>query len=788
MKIKKALLLLVVETMVLYIILGGVGLFSVNHLKKEITGGLVSLENLEKMTAKLEHEFLTNRRYEKDLFLNASQTAKQQEYLKKFKQSSDTVTSLLVKLPQKLEKYPDIKKMFEEKLLHTVMDYSIYINSVISIAHKSMADTTLTSRYLNGLMSPVKEHIYVCEKNISAIYNEVENRHNDNIKNIVVMSEHYSILLALLTLASAVILAIILLLHRSNITKGINLLGSKIAEFASGSFKLNHKISWDRDDEFSDIVKNLNVFMNNLRKVYARIAENEENLRTTLNSIGDGVVVTDNNADIVQMNPVAEKLSGENQDNSYGKSVDDIMQLFCNKKPHKLTPAILSMKTSSDFETIHLEANLVSKTGTDYLVSTSVSAIRHQDGSLLGSILVFRDITVEQKLRERVSQSDKMESIGQLAGGVAHDFNNMLGGIRGAAELLLMESPDGTQKDYLNMILETTTRAAALNRQLLTFSRKNNNKSTVFSVHKAINNAVEILKHSVDKKVTIVVNELAEKDSIIGDSVQLQNAILNLGINARDAINNEGTILISTKNEIVTETYIEQLGGDLTVGEYIRIDVEDDGTGMDKTTRERIFEPFFTTKEVKKGTGLGLAAVFGTVKEHHGNISVYSESGTGTAFHILLPLTEETAIEITDEYNITLGKGTILIVDDEHILRKVASSILKNAGYSTLSAENGQEGVEVFAKHKDTIDLVLLDMIMPVMDGRDCFNKIHEISPDTPVIMASGYTSDLRVQKIKDMGVKALLTKPYRAAELTATIFQVLRETTQNDTVKERSD
>ena len=774
MKIKKAILLLVIETIILFIILGGVSLFSVHDLKKEITEELVSLDTIEKMASSLNYQFLTNRRYEKDIFLNASHVTKQKKYLKKFKETNDSVTSLLIKLPQKLENYPNIKNKFKKKILRTVRDYSIYTNTVVLVAQKSMEDTTLSPQYLNTSMLPTKEHIYICEANIDALYNEIKNMHNNNIINIVAKSTNYSVLLILLAIISAIILAIILLLHRSHVTEGINLLGYKIAEFASGSFNLSNKISWNRNDEFNEIINNINIFMDNIRKVYNRIAENEENLRTTLNSIGDGVIVTDNNGNVVQMNPVSEKILGKNSNSSFGKPIDETIQLFCDNKKRELLPIIISMKTSSKFETLHFEANIVSNDGTSHIVSTSLSGIKHHDGSLLGAILVFRDITVEQNLRERVTQSDKMKSIGQLAGGVAHDFNNMLGGISGVAELLLMESTDERQKQYLNIILETITRAATLNNQLLTFSRKNNNKFVVFRVHKVIEDTVDILKHSVDKKVTFLVNNNAEKDSIIGDSAQIQNAILNLGINARDALNNEGTIVISTQNISLTESYIQQLGIKLTVGEYIQISVEDNGSGMDKETQKRIFEPFFTTKEIGKGTGLGLAAVFGTVKEHNGSITVYSEIGAGTTFHILLPLTEEVPKKATEEITITMGKGTILIVDDEELLRTVAASILENAGYSILSAKNGQEGVEVFNKNRESIDLIILDMIMPEMDGRDCYKQIHKIAPDLPVIMVSGYTSDLRIQDIKALGVKALISKPYRAAKLTATVYQVL--------------
>ncbi len=543
-------------------------------------------------------------------------------------------------------------------------------------------------------------------------------------------------------------------------------------------------MSWERNDEFKAIVSNLNIFMENLRKVYSRVAESEEHLRITLNSIGDGVVVTDSSGKIIQINPIAEKLSEITENYGFGKQIDDMIHLFTNKIKHNISPIIETMANTTNsvnFETVHFESTLVSTSGTSYEVSTSVSAIKHHDGSLFGSVLVFRDITLEQNLKERVAQSDKMDSIGQLAGGVAHDFNNMLGGISGAAELLLMDSHDKDQDVYINLIINTATRAAAINSKLLAFSRKSISSSTPFSMNSVVNDAVDILKHTIDKKVRVVFTNSAENDTVIGDSAQVQNAILNLGINSRDAIGNNGIISITTENISLTDTYTKQIKSSLLAGEYIRITIEDNGCGMSNETKQRIFEPFYTTKDIGQGTGLGLSAVFGIVKEHEGDISVYSEQGVGTTFNILLPITVEKHIEKLTEEQIITGSGTILIVDDEDTLRTVAGSILKNAGYSILYATNGKEGVEIFMENKDTINLVLLDMIMPEMDGRDCFKKINAIAPTLPVIMASGYTSDLRVQEIKELGVKALLSKPYRATELASSVYTNIKEFTTNN-------
>lgn len=333
--------------------------------------------------------------------------------------------------------------------------------------------------------------------------------------------------------------------------------------------------------------------------------------------------------------------------------------------------------------------------------------------------------------------------------------------------------------EKLKMILSASERAASLNQKLIAFSCKGKNYSTPIDVHAILKDAVQLLKHSIDKQITITTNMNASLFTIIGDPAQIQNAIINLGINAWDAIGDTtGTISIRTENISLSDEYCKkQQNGELEPGNYIEITVEDNGCGMDRETVQHIFEPFFTTKEVGKGTGLGLAAVFGIVKDHGGEVAADSEIGNGTQFRILLPLTDQSKSKpmSEDKQQIIQGKGTILIIDDEEFMRSIADSQLTNAGYTTMCASNGRIGLDIYLENWKEIDLVLLDMVMPIMSGRECLVEILKVNPGAKVVMCSGFTGEIRAQEMSKAGAKAFLAKPYRVSELTSIVYKVLQ-------------
>ena len=397
-------------------------------------------------------------------------------------------------------------------------------------------------------------------------------------------------------------------------------------------------------------------------------------------------------------------------------------------------------------------------------------------------VVEFRDITDRKlaeeeriKLESQLHQAQKMESIGQLAGGVAHDFNNMLAGISGAAELLEI-TLDGNEDglSYIGIIRNATERASGLTSKLLAFSRKGKLRSTPLDLHAIVRDTMAILERSVDKRIALRANLEAKEFMVVGDPSQLQSGILNICLNARDVMPEGGEILVSTANVEMNEKDCSN-NLDFTPGMYIKLSIEDTGTGILPELQPKIFEPFFTTKEAGKGTGLGLAAVYGMIKEHHGNIQLYSEPGKGTVFHVFLPVTHREVIRNEHKDEITLeGSGTILVVDDEDIIRATASLLIENLGYDVILASNGKEAVEIYDRMSDEIDLIIIDMVMPVMDGREAFERIISINPAAKMIMSSGYAKNINVESMKDKGLAGFIAKPFNQLELSKVIADVL--------------
>lgn len=393
-------------------------------------------------------------------------------------------------------------------------------------------------------------------------------------------------------------------------------------------------------------------------------------------------------------------------------------------------------------------------------------------------VAAFFEITEQRKMEQQLVQAQKMDAIGQLAGGIAHDFNNVLGGILGAAELLAMEIGENENAGkYLNLIQNSSERAAELIGKLMAFGRQKNLASTAVNVHDAVREAIALLKYSIDKKISINVTLKAENSMVIGDLSQLQNVFLNLGINASHAMPDGGTLTIksdlTTLDETIAKTY------NLQPGTYIKFEIRDTGCGVKPEDLPRLFEPFFTTKALGKGTGLGLAAVFGIIKQHMGIITAYSEINVGTVFHLLLPLTDKKQTITRTTLPLAHGHGLILVIDDEPMIRTTAAAILKQLGYEVMVAENGLEGLKVFKEHKDKIDLVMLDMIMPIMNGRECYQKMQEIKPEVKVIMASGFSKEEDLQQLKTAGLTGFIHKPYGVAELSLLLEKTLKEKAQ---------
>jgi signal transduction histidine kinase/ActR/RegA family two-component response regulator len=369
-------------------------------------------------------------------------------------------------------------------------------------------------------------------------------------------------------------------------------------------------------------------------------------------------------------------------------------------------------------------------------------------------------------LEEQLRQSQKMESVGQLAAGVAHDFNNMLTIIQGhSSALLARPSLPPEMLEPVQMVFFAAERAASLTRQLLMFSRKNVMQSRVLDLRETVGNMTKLLGRLLGETVALKFQSPAELPSIQGDTGMIEQVVMNLAVNARDAMPHGGTLTIGIEPMEIDAAYAERRP-DARAGYFLRLRVADTGTGMDATTLGRIFEPFFTTKEVGKGTGLGLATVYGIVKQHEGWIEVGSALGKGTTFDVFFPTSEQMAVLGTKEGDsnapVIGGDETILIVEDEEILREMARDILKDCGYHLLEASTGTEALDVWRKSASEIDLVLTDMVMPEgISGVDLAERLLADRPDLKIIFTSGYTSTEINAEMLSRSQARFLQKPY---------------------------
>ena len=392
-------------------------------------------------------------------------------------------------------------------------------------------------------------------------------------------------------------------------------------------------------------------------------------------------------------------------------------------------------------------------------------------------LMMTVDITEFTQLQNELAHAQRMDAVGQLAGGIAHDFNNMLAGILGAAELLRMDpdAPAARRAKYIDLIADTCTRAGELNRKLLAFARKGKVEFTAIDVHQVVEDALGLLARTLDKRITIETDLRAERHTVIGDSAMLMNALLNLGINAGHAMLAEGLLTFTTWNEQLDEARNRNSRFAMEPGPFLCLEVRDTGHGMAQETLAHIFEPFFTTRKAGEGTGLGLAAVYGILRQHHGGIEVESTPGKGTTFRLFLPLADAKASRAEPERAPVKGTGRILVVDDEEIIRSTARDMLEHLGYRVLLARDGEAGLAAYQRAQEPIDLVILDMIMPHMSGRECFLALKAHDPEVRVLLASGFAQEPDLEVLRAEGVWGLLRKPYTALELSQAVASAMK-------------
>ena len=518
------------------------------------------------------------------------------------------------------------------------------------------------------------------------------------------------------------------------------------------------------------------------KQVEEALLKSEEKFRGIFGDSVAAIYVFDADKNFTDSNAAGVSLLGYSKEELLTMSIPDV-----DADTQAVLPAHEQL-LSGELLTLY-EHQLRRRDGEIVTVLNNSKPLTDSRGKVTGMLSTLVDITERKRLEGNLCQTEKMESIGQLAGGVAHDFNNQLSGIMNYADLLLRKTDDEELHRYTEAIIRACTRGKDLTGQLLAFSRKGKYQVVPVNIHETISEVISILAHTIDRRVSIRQLLEANPPTTTGDPTQLQNALLNLGLNARDAMPVGGELVFATDTVTLDEEHCRKSSFKLVPGEYLRIRVTDSGTGMDDETRSKIFEPFFTTKEQDKGTGMGLASAFGAVANHHGAIEVDSEVGKGTIMTVYLPLSQQEAQEAVgagtreQEAQEAVGAGTreqapgtarILMVDDEKIVREGTALLLRDEGCKVVTAENGVEAVEYYRKSWQHIDLVILDMNMPVMNGRDAFVAMREINPDIKAVLATGYSLGNDVQEILDMGGLFHIQKPFHIHDIILQIEEVL--------------
>jgi PAS domain S-box-containing protein len=405
-----------------------------------------------------------------------------------------------------------------------------------------------------------------------------------------------------------------------------------------------------------------------------------------------------------------------------------------------------------------------------------VSPLWDETSKLIGSVHVVRDITEQKNLQKQLLQAQKMESIGTLAGGIAHDFNNLLQIVFGYSEMLLFKKkPSDSEYEKLHAIRRAAQDGSELTKRILAFSRRLEPNSRPVNLNNEINRVEKILRRTIPRMIRIELHLADDLMTVNADPGQMEQILLNLAVNAQHAMPDGGILTIETANVTLDEDYA-RTHLDVYPGNYLLLTVSDTGHGMDKEVLEHIFDPFYTTKEPGVGTGLGLAMVFGIVKSHKGNISCYSEPGTGTTFKIYLPgIVQEIEQDVAATQEMpAFGTETILLVDDEDPIRKMGEQFLTESGYKVLTASNGREAIEVYRSNRDGIALVLLDLIMPEMGGKQCLEELLKINSKVKVVIASGYSVNGHTKNTVESGAKGFVSKPYDMRNLLGVVREVL--------------
>jgi PAS domain S-box-containing protein len=497
-------------------------------------------------------------------------------------------------------------------------------------------------------------------------------------------------------------------------------------------------------------------------------AEEQARLVTAVEHAAESIIVTNPEGVIEYVNPAFEKMTGYARKEVIGQNIE-----LVDSGRHSKTFLSSIIDTLQRGEIWQGRIVNKRKDNTLYETEATVSPIKNKIGEITNYVSLQRDVSHEVRLERQLRQAQKMEAIGTLAGGIAHDFNNLLMGIQGNISLSLLDVDDGSPLlKNLKKIEQYIQNGVDLTKQLLGFARGGKYEISLLNINELLNE--QNLMFSRTNKEVIFQDKCApDLWSVEVDRGQIEQVLMNLYLNALQAMSGGGTLITRTGNVIVEKDQYNPYY--VKAGKYIKITIEDTGIGMSEEVQQRIFDPFFTTKEMGRGTGLGLASVYGIVKNHEGFINVYSEKGQGTRFEVYLPASGKGVPhkeKVKEEF--VEGKETVLLVDDEAMIIDVAERMLSKLGYKVFTARDGKEAIEVFKKYRNKIDVIILDMIMPNMGGGETFDRIKKMKPEIKVLLSSGYSINGQASEILNRGCNGFIQKPFNLQNLSQNLRSML--------------
>jgi PAS domain S-box-containing protein len=505
----------------------------------------------------------------------------------------------------------------------------------------------------------------------------------------------------------------------------------------------------------------------------AALRKSETKYRSILETIEDGYYEVDNAGNFIFFNDALCRILGYNRAELLGINYREYTDDEHARKLYQIFNKVFITGVPEKEFGWEIER----KNGTKGFVEVSVSLKKDAEGRAIGFRGIARDMTKQRKLEAEFQRAQKMESIGTLAGGIAHNFNNVLMGIQGRASLMMLDKePSHPDLEHLKEIETYVKSAVELTKDLLGFARGGKYEVRPTDLNALIKQESRMFG-STKKEIRIYEKYQKELWTTEVDQGQIQQVLLNLYVNAWQAMPGGGDLYIQTENLTLDDQYIEPFK--VAPGKYIKISITDTGEGMDEAIREKVFDPFFTTKEPSQGSGLGLASVYGIIKNHGGFINVYSEKGKGTSFNIYLPASDNYVVAEhhgSDKHIIEHGQETILLVDDEGMIIDVGKSMLEKLGYRVLTARNGVEALDIYRKQGKEIDLVIIDMIMPDMGGGETYDHLKKTDQDVKVLLSSGYSLNGQAKDIINKGCLGFIQKPFTLRELSTKMREVLED------------